>query len=105
MLDQPQFHNSCIFAADSTCLVWAEVCGERTHCQLYDTDQLRQLISWVTSAAILLSTLCDVCVWRHVTDLRLYDDTEDTDNRDIMSLEITSELSVRKSKDSASSSI
>ena len=91
-----------MFITDSTCLVWGEVCGERTHCQLYDTDQLRQLMSWVTSAAIFLSTLCDVFVWRHVRDLKLYDEMENTD---IMSLEITSELSVTKSKDSASSGI
>ena len=91
-----------MFITDSTCLVWVEVCGERTHCQLYDTDQLRQLMSWVTSAAIFLSTLCDVFVWRHVRDLKLYDEMENTD---IMSLEITSELSVTKSKDSASSGI
>ena len=91
-----------MFITDSTCLVWDEVCGERTHCQLYDTDQLRQLMSWVTSAAIFLSTLCDVFVWRHVRDLKLYDEMENTD---IMSLEITSELSVTKSKDSASSGI
>ena len=91
-----------MFITDSTCLVWGEVCGERTHCQLYDTDQLRQLMSWVTSAAIFLSTLCDMFVWRHVRDLKLYDEMENTD---IMSLEITSELSVTKSKDSASSGI
>ena len=73
---------------DSTCLVWGEVCGEVTHCQLYDTDQLRMLMSWVTSAAILVSTLCDVIVWRHVTNLKLYDETEeDTNSRDDMCLE------------------
>ena len=92
----------CMFVTDSTCLVWGEVCGERTHCQLYDTDKMRQLLSWVTSAAIFLSTLCDVFVWRHVRDLKLYDEMEDNDNRDVMSLEITSELSVTKSNDSGS---
>ena len=59
---------------DSTCLVWGEVCGELTNCQLYDTDRLRQLLSWVTSAAIFISTLCDVLVWRHVGELELYDE-------------------------------
>ena len=59
---------------DSTCLVWGEVCGELTNCQLYDTDRLRQLLSWVTSAAIFISPLCDVLVWRHVGELELYDE-------------------------------
>ena len=61
------------------------MCGELTNCQLYDTDQLRKLMSWVTSAAILVSTLCDMFVWRHVGALSLYD--EETNNQDFISLE------------------
>ena len=76
-----------MFAPDSTCLQWGEVCGERTNCQLYDTDQLRKLMSWVTSAAIFVSTLCDMFVWRHVGDLKLYDEEEDTNNQEFISLE------------------
>ena len=76
----------CTFFPDSTCLKWGEVCGELTNCQLYDTDQLRKLMSWVTSAAIFVSTLCDMFVWRHVGDLKLYDE-EDTNNQDFIGLE------------------
>ena len=71
---------------DSTCTVWGQRCGEVTNCQLYDTDQLRHLMSWVTTGLMVLSLLGDIMVWRHVGDLQLYQEDEDKDKTEDMHL-------------------
>ena len=72
--------------SDSTCTVWGQRCGEVTNCQLYDTDQLRHLMSWVTTGLMVLSLLGDIMVWRHVGDLQLYQEDEDKDKTEDMHL-------------------
>ena len=63
--------------------MWGERCGEVTNCQLYDTDQLRKIMSWMTTVLMALSLLGDVMVWRHVGDLQLYQEDEDKTEEDM----------------------
>ena len=65
--------------SDQTCLEWGESCGELTNCQLYDTDLMRQYISWFPAACLTLSFLADLGVWWFVGDLQLYQEEQDED--------------------------
>ena len=75
--------------SDQTCDIWGEVCGEATNCQLYNTDKMRQFISWVPAACLFISFLADVGVWWWVGDLELYQEEHLGEDRE--ELEMTSQ--------------
>ena len=62
--------------SDQTCDKWGESCGELTNCQLYNTDLMRQYISWFPAACLALSLMADVGIWWCVGDLQLYQDQQ-----------------------------
>ena len=66
---------------DSTCILWDTTkCGAKTHCLIYDTDSMRNWISFFPAAFVLLGTLADIGVWYYAKDMTIYDEeSEDTD--------------------------
>ena len=72
-LTNEDYHNFPLSdISDQTCDIWGQSCGERTNCQLYNTDLMRQYISWFPAACMAVSFLADIGVWWCVGDLQLY---------------------------------
>ena len=67
---------------DSTCILWDTTkCGEQTHCLIYDTDAMRNWISFFPSVFVFLGTLADIGVWYYSKDLSIYDEDEDNNGQ------------------------
>ena len=62
--------------------MWGETCGEMTNCQLYNTDKMRQYISWFPAACLAISFLADVGVWLSVGNLQLYQDDQEEEEKE-----------------------
>ena len=56
--------------------MWGQSCGETTNCQLYNTDRMRQYISWFPAACMAVSFLADIGVWWCVGELQLYQEED-----------------------------
>jgi len=69
-----------IFGAimDNTCLVWGQNCGETTNCLLYDTDSMRQTLTYFVAVCVFLATLADIGVWWNSRNIKIFDEEEDS---------------------------
>jgi len=73
-LPSPIFFGAII---DGACKVWGDNCGERTNCQLYDTDRLRETLHYTVGVCILLATLCDFGVWWNSKEVSIFGEEEE----------------------------
>ena len=79
------------FFSDNTCMVWGQNCGETTNCLLYDTDSMRQTLTYFVAVCIFLATLADIGVWWNCRDIKIFDkeegNTEKVDNTEEVEME------------------
>ena len=61
---------------DSACAVWAERCGKRGNCLVYDADKLRHNFCGLTTAVLLVGFVFDLGVWYYIKDVEIYDAEE-----------------------------
>lgn len=63
---------------DKTCVLWDKTkCGETTHCLIYDTDAMRNILAFMPAAFFALATLADFGVFLYCKDLTIYDTDAD----------------------------
>lgn len=64
------------YIIDDTCLVWNYKCGERGHCQLYDSERFRDNTNLAAIALAAVGVFFDVLVWMHSKHMKLYTDPD-----------------------------
>lgn len=69
---------------DTTCVLFDTTkCGETTHCLIYDTDAMRNLLAFLPAAFMVGSLICDIGVFYYCKELTIYDEEEEVETHEM----------------------